>query len=361
MIGLTRLAVAIGLLILIVFGIITLFKKLGAPSLDATGPKNGVLLGAPGVARLKFAAKGTKADLAHQEWSLDGNPVTPRATAQRLVYRPRNLRDGKHTFEIVATGGFLGATNAKSWSFTVDRTPPRLKLDKPVVSYASEPVVAKGRSTKTPCSRRTAGTSPSRTAPGGSATRCRRDRDPHGDRQGGEHFEVAPAGHDRPAPAHRTDPRRAHERGRVGLLAAPERRHADDRRGPDQRRRARPQGRVGIVGWPAPGAEIHRYGGVQDIYSLADAVKQLHAKGVRVIGRLVAFRDPIVAEKAWAAGRRDEVIQTPSGEPYTVNYGGFGNFANPQVRKYNIAIAVAAAKLGVDDILYDYIRRPTAT
>ena len=98
MIGLTRLAVAIGLLILIVFGIITLFKKLGAPSLDATGPKNGVLLGAPGVARLKFAAKGTKADLAHQEWSLDGNPVTPRATAQRLVYRPRNLRDGKHTF-----------------------------------------------------------------------------------------------------------------------------------------------------------------------------------------------------------------------------------------------------------------------
>jgi peptidoglycan/xylan/chitin deacetylase (PgdA/CDA1 family) len=41
-----------------------------------------------------------------------------------------------------------------------------------------------------------------------------------------------------------------------------------------------------------------------------------------------------------------------------VNYGGFGNFADPQVRKYNIAIAVAAAKLGVDDILYDYIRRP---
>ena len=28
------------------------------------------------------------------------------------------------------------------------------------------------------------------------------------------------------------------------------------------------------------------------------------------------------------------------------------------MRQYNIAIAVAAAKLGVDDILYDYIRRP---
>jgi hypothetical protein len=37
MIGLTRLAVAIGLAHLIVFGIVTLFKKLGAPSLDAAG------------------------------------------------------------------------------------------------------------------------------------------------------------------------------------------------------------------------------------------------------------------------------------------------------------------------------------
>ena len=43
---------------------------------------------------------------------------------------------------------------------------------------------------------------------------------------------------------------------------------------------------------------------------------------------------------------------------YSSDYGGFTNFANPQVRRYNIAIAVAAAKLGVDDILYDYIRRP---
>ena len=43
---------------------------------------------------------------------------------------------------------------------------------------------------------------------------------------------------------------------------------------------------------------------------------------------------------------------------YASDYGGFTNFSNPQVRQYNIAIAVAAAKLGVDDILYDYIRRP---
>lgn len=359
MIGLTRLAVAIGLLILIVFGIVTLFKKLGAPSLDAAGPKNGALLGAPGVARLKFTAKGTKADLAHQKWSLDGNPVTPRATAQRLVYRPRNLRDGKHTFEIVATGGFLGATNAKSWSFTVDRTPPRLKLDKPVVSYASEPVVAKGTTNEDAvlkANRRHIaikdGTWRIRYAvPPGTVILTATDK------VGNTSKWRLPV---------TIVPRQPTEPIRAVHMSADAWASSQLRNGVMQ---MIDEGRInaveldlkdesGIVGWPAPGAEIHRYGGVQDIYNLAAAVKQLHAKGVRVIGRLVAFRDPIVAEKAWAAGRRDEVIQTPSGEPYTVNYGGFGNFANPQVRKYNIAIAVAAAKLGVDDVLYDYIRRP---
>ena len=50
-------------------------------------------------------------------------------------------------------------------------------------------------------------------------------------------------------------------------------------------------------------------------------------------------------------------MQTPDGQPYA-GYGGFTNFANPAVRRYQIAIAVAAARRGVDDILYDYVRRP---
>jgi hypothetical protein len=50
-------------------------------------------------------------------------------------------------------------------------------------------------------------------------------------------------------------------------------------------------------------------------------------------------------------------VQTPSGGEYA-GYGGFTNFADPVVRAYNIAIAVAAARAGVDEILYDYVRRP---
>ena len=92
-------------------------------------------------------------------------------------------------------------------------------------------------------------------------------------------------------------------------------------------------------------------------YDLAEAVQTLEAKGIRVIGRLVAFRDPIYAEAAWAAGRHDEVLQTPSGGMLGT-YGGFSNYANEAVRQYNLDIVLEAVDLGVKDILWDYIRRP---
>src|SRR5581483_8773964 len=113
----------------------------------------------------------------------------------------------------------------------------------------------------------------------------------------------------------------------------------------------------GTIGFDAPIALGKRVGAVQKIYDLKAAVRLLHSKGVRVIGRLVCFRDSVLAGAAWKAGDRDEVVQTPSGGPYA-GYGGFTNFANPVVRKYNVDVAVAAAKLGVDEILYDYVRRP---
>ena len=53
-----------------------------------------------------------------------------------------------------------------------------------------------------------------------------------------------------------------------------------------------------------------------------------------MIGRLVAFRDPIYAEAAWAAGDRDQVVQTPDGGMFST-YGGFTNFAHEAVREYN--------------------------
>ena len=69
----------------------------------------------------------------------------------------------------------------------------------------------------------------------------------------------------------------------------------------------------------------------------------LHSKGVRVIGRLVCFNDPIYAAYAWKHGRRDQVVQTPGGQQYG-GYGGFTNFADPVVRKYQIDVAVAGSQ-----------------
>ena len=92
------------------------------------------------------------------------------------------------------------------------------------------------------------------------------------------------------------------------------------------------------------------------IYDLKDALRALHKKEVRVVGRIVCFRDPILAEASWPR-HKERVIQTASGAPYA-NYGGFSNFADETVRDYNIDVAEEAARGGIDDILYDYVRRP---
>jgi hypothetical protein len=91
---------------------------------------------------------------------------------------------------------------------------------------------------------------------------------------------------------------------------------------------------------------------------LEAAVAELHEMGVPVIGRMVAFADPVLAPWAWENDRRDMVIQTADGDIYTGRYAGFTNFANEDVVEYNISIAEEAAAMGVDHILWDYIRKP---
>ena len=113
----------------------------------------------------------------------------------------------------------------------------------------------------------------------------------------------------------------------------------------------------GVVGFDANVPLAERMGAEQPVYDLERAVDLLHSKGVRVIGRLVAFRDEIHADWAFTHGKKRQVVLTPGGDQYA-GYGGFTNFANPTVRRYNIAVAKAAVAAGVDEILYDYVRRP---
>jgi hypothetical protein len=105
--------------------------------------------------------------------------------------------------------------------------------------------------------------------------------------------------------------------------------------------------------------EIHA---VRVLYNPRQVIAQLHTMGVRVVGRIVCFRDPKLAVWAWSHRHRDWDVQAPGGKaPYkSAKYGGaaFTNWASPPVQAYNIALAAEAAKLGFDDVMFDYVRRP---
>ncbi|HVM02789.1 MAG TPA: putative glycoside hydrolase, partial [Acidimicrobiales bacterium] len=99
-------------------------------------------------------------------------------------------------------------------------------------------------------------------------------------------------------------------------------------------------------------------GAAKDRFVLKDAVDDIHGRGGRVIARIVALRDPKLAQASWDAGRKEDVVQTPAGERFGAYAGGFLNGASPRVRDYTAALAVEAAEAGADEILLDYIRRP---
>jgi hypothetical protein len=113
----------------------------------------------------------------------------------------------------------------------------------------------------------------------------------------------------------------------------------------------------GEVGWDTSVALAQEIGAVKAHYDLREAIRVLKERDVYIIGRVVAFRDPILATAAWARGEKDWVLQDAAGNPHGA-YGGFTNFMSDSVRKYNIDLALEAIDLGVDEILWDYVRRP---
>ncbi|MGF1665637.1 MAG: putative glycoside hydrolase [Acidimicrobiia bacterium] len=101
----------------------------------------------------------------------------------------------------------------------------------------------------------------------------------------------------------------------------------------------------------------HEMNAVTELWDLEETVAELHALDVRVVGRIVNFRDNKLVDYAIESGNMDWIVQTPEGGVYG-KYGGFANPFSRDVWEYNIALAEEAALLGVDDILYDYVRRP---
>jgi hypothetical protein len=336
-------------------------RVVSTPTLAVAGPGGNVTIGPARNGRLVFTATGTPKLIRREHWTLDGRNVT-RLVQRRggsAAFRPGHLADGEHELSVTAGGGLFGARGRTRLDFTVDLTPPALVVPGPLQAPAWKPMRIDG--TADDDARVTVAGRPVSVEHGRFSVLLPAPQprvvsvvavDPVGNRTVAQQpVTIVPR---RPGVPMRgvhvtaaawADP--VLRRGVLALVAA----HRINTVELDLKDEG------GIAGWNPPVALARTIGAAQPVYDLRAAVRRLHGLGIRVVGRLVCFRDPILAAAAWRDGRRDEVVQTPSGGEYA-GYGGFTNPANPVVRAYNVAIAVAAARAGVDDVLYDYVRRP---
>jgi hypothetical protein len=111
----------------------------------------------------------------------------------------------------------------------------------------------------------------------------------------------------------------------------------------------------GLVGFPVNVPLAHEIGSSKRYYDAQRAVATIHAAGLYLVGRVVTFEDPLLA-----AGAPQLAIRRADGSRW-LNSAGLG-WTNPydrRVWKYNVDIAAQAAKLGFDEIQFDYVRFPS--
>jgi hypothetical protein len=96
-------------------------------------------------------------------------------------------------------------------------------------------------------------------------------------------------------------------------------------------------------------------GAARDYYDARDAVKRAHDRGIYVIGRIVVFEDPVLS-----GARPDLAIRRADGSVWRDAAGlGWANPYDRRVWKYNVDVAIAAARAGFDEIMFDYVRFPS--
>ena len=112
----------------------------------------------------------------------------------------------------------------------------------------------------------------------------------------------------------------------------------------------------GEVAFRRPAVPLAReVGSARRYYDPRKAALDAESRGIYLIGRVVTFEDPVLAQ-----GRPKLAIQRRGGGVWT-NAAGLG-WTNPydrRVWKYNVDIAAAAVRAGFDEIMFDYVRFPT--
>ena len=326
-----------------------------------TGPADGAVLGSDAAADLRFVVtpgRGVSADRVTV--TVDGEAVRARADGRSLVVRPRGLADGRHVLAVrVAASGAFGDPGAARRTFSVDTTPPALDLpgamtapslrgDFQVSGTARDAtaVTVNGVDASLDGDRFTA----ELPAPPATVEVVARDAAGNTDRAQAQVTVRHPG-------------MRAVHVTALGWTAASLREPILQlaREGRIDAVQLDIKDESGHVGYASKVPMARRLGAAKGHYDARRVIDQLHGMGVRVVGRIVAFRDPVLGRWAWRHGHRDWVVQTRDGKPYGGQSYGAYSFTNPYsapVRRYNIDLATEAAELGFDDILYDYVRRP---
>jgi hypothetical protein len=81
----------------------------------------------------------------------------------------------------------------------------------------------------------------------------------------------------------------------------------------------------------------------------------VHARGLYLVGRIVTFEDPVLS-----SARPELAVQRSDGTPWRDAAGlGWTNPYDRRVWDYNVGLAVAAARAGFDEIMFDYVRFPS--
>jgi hypothetical protein len=328
-------------------------------TVDETGLEDGAALDARAAAALEVKLTfESSSDARAASLSFDGEEVEkPAIEGATIVWRPAGeLAEGEHRLAVAVPRAVLDDARF-TWRFTVDVTPPALEAPPVVEAVAIDaPAEVKGRA-----------------EPGATVRADGDDVDVEDDGNFTLSYTRAPAG---PIALEAVDKAGNVTSGSVVVpVTYPSLRgvHVSAAAwGNEQLRngilRLVDEGRIdtvqldlkdeqGIVGYDTNVERARQLGAVTQFYDLDDAVRSLRDHGARVIGRVVAFRDPILARAAWGAGQANQVIQASTGGPYG-SPGQFTNFADPEVRRYNLAIALDAVDRGVDDILWDDVRRP---
>jgi hypothetical protein len=112
-------------------------------------------------------------------------------------------------------------------------------------------------------------------------------------------------------------------------------------------------GEVGFVPKSVPLAVSS--GAARDYYDPRSVAKRAHDRGLYLIGRIVVFEDPVLSR-----ARPDLAVRRSDGSVWRDAAGlGWVNPYDKRVWDYNVGLAIAAARAGFDEIMFDYVRFPS--